>query len=927
MRGLADLPLAALLAALLVASTGEVSATPPVEDAGAGPRVVAIELRSDGPVASPELLRSVLTVSEGASLTPGEVESSLRALAATGLVESAEAWERESPGGVTLVFVLRAALQVRTVRVAGDLGLDEARLLGALPQKAGQPLVEDRVLRGLYRLDELYRTNGYFRSTARLRVTTDPGQRVADLTYQVAAGPRAVLGEIAFTGDLGPVTRDELLAGLRLKSGDGYRRPAVREAPERLQRRLHARGYRLATVEPAEERLSEDGQRVDLTLRVTIGPKVDVEVRGGELRQLEKRDLLPFLGPYGYDEALVLQALNLIRRDYQQRGHYKVRVERSEERTAERILLRLDIEPGPLYQIGELRFEGNASIGSEELARRMTTGPRRALRPRSGRLVDEVLAEDLTNLRSTYALAGHAQARIGSPRIEERGDGVLDLTVPISEGPRRTVETLTVSGVESLDPATAAQPLPLSVGGPYHRILLDQALEQLRSRYESAGFAQALVSSEVAWDESGEKARVRIAVLEGTRTVVDRVIVRGNRRTRSRVLRRLIDLPEGTPISPARLLAVERDLYRLGLFSRVDVDLAPGPEGAETRGVVVEVEEGRTRRLSLGAGYDSDGGARGLLTLGEANLAGLAGNLQLDLLASQKDSRFRLVFAEPRVFGWPWNGTATTYWERLERDAYDLRRWGTQVGLSRERRPWGLRLVYDYHIVELPRVDDFLEVPVGSRNARVSSLTPVVVLDQRDDALDPRRGWNALGQLQYAAPFLSADAHFLKLFLQGAFMLDLGRFGTLATGLRGGAIEPFGDAPPDDSAVAGNVPIDERFFAGGRSTHRAFEQDLLGVPDETVIAGNPVGGNGMLLVNLDWRFPIAGDFGGTLFVDGGNVWRDRHEIDTADLRWGAGVGVRYRSPVGPLRLEVGWNLDRAPGESPYVWFISLGNPF
>jgi outer membrane protein assembly factor BamA len=380
-------------------------------------------------------------------------------------------------------------------------------------------------------------------------------------------------------------------------------------------------------------------------------------------------------------------------------------------------------------------------------------------------------------------------------------------------------------------------------------------------------------------------------------------------------------------VSSGRLLGVERDLYRLGLFSRVDVRLAPGPEGAEARGVIVEVEEGKTRRLSLGAGYDSDGGARGLATLGEGNLFGRAGNLQLDLLSSQRDARFRLVYAEPRVFGWPWNATATTYWERRERTSYDLRRWGTQIGLSREWEAWRLRLIYDYHIVELPRVEDFLEVPVGSRNARVSSLTPVVGIERRDDPLDPQRGWNGLVQLQYAAPLLSADAHFVKLFFQGSYNLPMGGLGTLATGLRVGGLEPIGSGVPDDSTVAGNVPIDERFFAGGRTTHRAFGQDLLGVPEETLLSGNPVGGNGLFLANLDWRFPIAGDFGGTVFLDGGNVWRTRQEVDIRDLRWGAGVGVRYRSPVGPLRLEVGWNLDRAPGEPAYVWFFSLGNPF
>jgi len=911
----------AALAALALIAGGAGGAAAAAEP----PTVVAVELRSDAPLAGPESLAAALSVETGRPLAPAAVEASLRALAATGLAAETEAWQLPAPGGVVVAFVVRAAYQVAEVRLEGDLGLPAERLRSALSIRAGQPLVEDRVLRGLGELEELYRAQGFLEATVRLGVEVDEAGRRAIVTYRLAAGRRTKIGEVRFEGGLGPFSEAELAKALRLASGADYRENALRGEADRLLRWLYRRDHRLAKVEGPESRRDPEAGTVELTYRVDAGPRFDLTVVGAERKELERRDLLPFLGPFGYDEALLLQAADLVKRHFQERGHYRVRVETSEERDAERLQVRLEIEPGPVYRLEELRFTGNLEVPTSELAQRMTTAPRRALAPRSGRLVDEVLAADLTNLRSTYALLGFGKAKVGPAEIVERGES-LTLTVPIVEGPRRLVESVELLGVERLERERLLRLLPLSPGGPYHRIHVDRAVEIVRGQYAMEGFAQVYISSEVAWDEAEERARVAISVLEGPQSRVGRVVVRGQRRTPARVIERYVDLPPGSPASPDRLLAVERDLYRLGIFSRVKVELAPGAPLAEQHTVVVEVEEGRTRRVAVGAGYDSESGARALLSLGEANLFGRAGNLQLDLLGSRKDERYRLIYTEPRLAGLPLAATATTYWEARDRDAYAVERWGTQVGLAHERGPWRLRLLYDYHIVELPRIERIFDVPVGSREGRVSSLTPLAAIERRDDPLDPRRGWSALAQVQYAFPFLSADADFLKLFGQATWSLDLSRLGTLATSVRGGIIEPLGEEIPSGSFL-GPVPVDERFYAGGRTTHRAFGQDELGIEGRTLAEGIPVGGSGLLLVNLDYRFPIAGAIGGTVFLDGGNVWRDRDEIDTGDLRWGAGVGLRYRSPVGPLRLEIGWKLDREPGEPAYVWFFSIGNPF
>jgi outer membrane protein assembly factor BamA len=192
-------------------------------------------------------------------------------------------------------------------------------------------------------------------------------------------------------------------------------------------------------------------------------------------------------------------------------------------------------------------------------------------------------------------------------------------------------------------------------------------------------------------------------------------------------------------------------------------------------------------------------------------------------------------------------------------------------------------------------------------------------------------------------PAFYTDAEFVKLLLQQTHNLSLGRRGVLSASLRLGGIEAFRRLETDPSdPLSGypsrNVFISERLFAGGAATHRAFGLDELGILGETLFPkpgstkpplSDPLklGGNGLALFNLEYRFPIFGLVGGTAFFDSGNVWADWRRIDPNELRHGVGLGVRFVLPIGPVGVGVGWKLDRKEGESPYEIYINVGNPF
>jgi len=210
------------------------------------------------------------------------------------------------------------------------------------------------------------------------------------------------------------------------------------------------------------------------------------------------------------------------------------------------------------------------------------------------------------------------------------------------------------------------------------------------------------------------------------------------------------------------------------------------------------------------------------------------------------------------------------------------------------------------------------------QETELASLTPTVEWDTRDDPLIPKKGSLASASLEYAFPAFQAEAHFLKLFTSYTLYGELPD-GTFAIGSRIGLVQPL-QGNPDD---AGNlqIPLASRFFAGGAVSHRAFRTDYLGIEGQTLIDGEPIGGNALVLANLEYRRVVRGPLVGVVFVDIGNVWAEPDRVRFDDLRWGAGLGLNYDTPAGPLRMEYGWKLDRLEGESAGELYLSFGVAF
>lgn len=937
-----------------------------------GPPIVrAIELRSDVPLELDRELDNYVAITVGEPLTEEEVRSTLSGLYATGqaarisvstrpVQDGADIAPDVARDGVVAVIALWSNVIVDEVRIEGDLaGIKRSELEDTIPLEADQPLIETRVLRGDFELEELYARRGYLDTRVNFQVSEPDARNRVTVTYRIDPGAQVTVGPVRFEGDPGPFTREQLVEAIRSRPGEVYRRRAVRQDADRLRSWLIGQDHRTAQVELVDEQRAADVPRMTLTYRVDAGPRLVTQVEGAELKKLRKRDLVPFLNEEGYDEALLLQTVDRIETYYQSQGHYQVAVVTREERIIVEgqpvLRIQISIDPGPEYTLEQVRFEGNASYDASRLEELVETSSSRLLGLGSARLVDEVLNADLRNLRTFYAIEGFIGTRIGPPVIDIEGQEIL-LTIPIEEGRRRTMGEIWFEGAHHLELDQVRDDLPVREGEGFNDSLLEDALDALRARYDEMGFVRAQVSAVQSWNPDRSVVDLTVQILEGPQQRLGRILVTGNRKTETSVILRELGISAGDPVSGTRLLELERNLARLGLFSDIEVRLTPADLGATRRDVVVRVQEGRTRSVILEAGYDSDDGPRGLVGFSLRNVLGRAYVFRSDIRISTRDERSRISFEQPHLLNIPFGIRYEAFRLEEDRESYDaIRRVGRIELLPRAPRR-RFHLAVDFRDVEADDFADLLLVPEEpdddsgtdrpvkpgilspleqnddgtARGVQIASWIPGFEWERRDDPVEPTRGWATGIQLQHAFPLFEAEASYLKLFAQHSHYASFAPGHVLALAARLGAIEPVETVPGAEGDPLLSIPLDGRFFAGGRTTHRGFSRFALGIDGETRVREGDdreaIGGNGLALLSLEYRFPLFSSVGGTVFVDSGNVWRDWQDIDSR-FRNALGVGVRYLSPIGPLRLDLGFKLDRQPGESAFEIHLSFGNPF
>lgn len=926
---------ALLLAAALLLASGARG-----EETGLWGRTVeSLAFRGDAPIEEDAYAR-LTDLGPGRRLTEGAVHTSLRNLFAAGRFAdlAVEAAPTETGAAVTVVYA--AAARVSAVVVSGRGIPSKGRVVDALATRPGDPWSGARGEAGARAALRVLEERGFFEAEVTARVEPGPEETSVDVTFLVTPGREARPAPAAFTGDLGPLSAEELRHEGKLRKQRVFRGAVAREDAERYAERYRALGRSRAEVRLEGIAYERETGLATARYAVFAGPDVVLDVTGMREAAVRRHPASPWSKGDPPDADALDRLRSALREELQRKGYARSEVEIDVGATAEREEVRLHAERGERWVVGRVRVEGTCAVPEKALLSVLRTRPRGLFE--RGRLVDADLAADRASILSVYRARGFPDARVsGVDVVAGTLPFELDVTFRVEEGAASWFGRVALDGLSSLDGNALPARLKARRGAPFLQDDVEADLATLRTALGDGGFPDGRVEAEVrpvpAAPGAPRVVDVTYRVSEGEKAVFGKTILRGARATRLSVLQRELAYREGTPFSMARLIRTQQNLDRLGIFSRVDVSGLRPDEGSDERSILVTVEEGKPWSLLYGIGLEYDQRAekalnpRLSLALTHTNLFGRAIAGVVEARYSRRDTRVLLRLSDRSVFDSGLAGTVTGYVADEVRETYSVRRGGAFFEAIRVLGGTvQTALRYQYEIVEPKAPPEILsEIERQDQRIFINSIGASAVVDRRDDPLVPSKGFFAALEGKWAFPAASADAHFLKGFTQLTLYRPF-RGGTLAAGVRAGLTKSLVDCNPAvNPGCLPNLdtPIVERMFAGGRTTHRAFPLDDLGVPGQTLKDGAGIGGNALLLANVEWRVPLTGGLGLVLFADWGNVWAGPSFVVASEGRWGAGLGIHYLTPVGPFRLEYGFRLDRTGDEDAGALSFSIGYPF
>jgi outer membrane protein assembly complex protein YaeT len=580
------------------------------------------------------------------------------------------------------------------------------------------------------------------------------------------------------------------------------------------------------------------------------------------------------------------------------------------------------LDPGRTWRLGRVRIEGNRAIGKREIRRTMLleTRPWYAVWRRPPFFDPVTLETDVERVVLLYRRQGHYRARVDYDiHVPDDGDA-LTVVVTVAEGPVVMVERVdvTLRGAELAPRARARllRRLPIAAGQPFTEASYDAAVTHLLQFYRERGYARAAVTKKATVDVRATAGVVSYDVDSGPRCFFGDVTIAGAEDVAPDVVRREVVFRSGQPFRAALLDETRENLVGLHLFRTVSI--VEGGEG-ERVDVVIRVIEQPPREVTLGVGFDSEELVRGFASWRHFNFLGGARQLGVSVRASLLERTIGATFLQPH-FPVHDARTALLFSQAQEdEDPFTLDRTRVSPRIEwRLRSPYGIFVAHRFEYNTLTEVKNAVVDAFPGIAPKHSVLSGVVLGTEWtniDDPLEPTRGAAATATVEPVGDFLGGDVSFVRLTWEGRV------YGRLPGKLVGTARLRLGAADP--LASSQEVPYYERFFAGGIDSVRGYDRWRVG----PLIRDTPVGGRTRVEWSLEVRRPITERVAAAVFLDAGQVSVRSYDFPFGDLRYGAGIGGRYRSPIGPIGVDLGIPNDPPADDQPWRVHVNLGGTF
>ncbi len=650
-----------------------------------------------------------------------------------------------------------------------------------------------------------------------------------------------------------------------------------------------------------------------LRFSVNKGTRLTIQFQGNSaISDKELLGIMPFNIAESISDELVEEAKAKTIHAYKKRGFPFVKVDVVKKDSPGEVYLIFMIEEGKNYRIEKIILSGT-SLPEERILQIMGL-------KKGDYYIPENLEVAIGRLRNFYLSLGYTNVVIEDPSIDfDQKTETVSVALNIKEGQKAIIDGLIIKGNKEIDERELRESSRLKEGMPFNETDINDARLRILELYSSRGYLDA--GCEIEIEDKDGHLNIIFKIFEGKKYSFGKTIIRGNLKTSSRVIKRELSYRQGEDFSLGSLLQARQRLYRLGLFSELEIE--PVKEDS-VQNVLITVKEAPAGAVEFGIGYGEYERTRGFIDISYRNLFGMNRQISLRTEASSLERRIMLNYFDPRLFDSISSfRIVPLYEERKEKNIdtgeiiYRLRRYSERTGIETPLyRNLKFELFHEFSLVKTYDVKPEVVLPrEDTGTLSISSLVPGFIYDTRDNPFDPGSGILTGGRLKIASEYLGSEVEFLKVTVDASTYISLSKRLVLALGIKGGKAWPFGKTE--------EIPIVERFFLGGRSSVRGFSQDSLGPK----IHDTPVGGDSFLQTNLELRWYALMAFSIVAFLDGGNVWLKDEGISPGDMRYSAGIGLRYNTPAGPIRLDYGQKLERLPGESKGELHFSIGHAF
>ncbi len=615
----------------------------------------------------------------------------------------------------------------------------------------------------------------------------------------------------------------------------------------------------------------------------------------------------------------VIRLINL----YKKKGYYNAEVHaKTEALPHNSVRIKYIINEHEKVYIVNIRIRGNRAFSNSDIKGIMLTKEKNILSwlTDSGCLDDKKLEYDVHKIAIFYNNHGYIKAKVGEPEIYyDKTKNGLVVTIHIKEGVQYKINSVNVAGDIIKDRDEILKILELEKGQVFNRKLVRDDIDNIKKMYSDAGYAYVEVIPDTHQDDKKLLIDITYKIVKGPKVIIERINITGNTKTRDKVIRRELELAEGDYFDGKKLSLSKENLDRLGFFKKTKIERKKG-NAKNTMVIDVNVQEARTGSLSVGAGFSSIDSLVAMAQISEKNFRGLGESLSANLRIGTITNQFDVSFHEPWILDHPVSGTVRLYRWGREYDDWDQDSTGGELSsgfpvksIDQYTYAW---ISYRYDDSDISNVDSDAAWDIREMKGEwvTSSIGGGIKRSSVNRAENPSKGSINSISIEWAGGFLGGDNEFTKITAKTQWFFGVTKKTVIMVQGRWGYIQKRG----------GKLPVYERFFLGGIDTIRGFKYRNISPRDPKT--GDRIGGDKMMVYNLEYRFPISDNQGlmGLIFFDAGNVYGSGEHFSLSGIRRSVGLGVRWKSPMGPILVEWGYNLDKKEDEKGSKLDFSMG---